>query len=333
MIAPVDVPEELDQLKSLIGSLSVDRLAVAVSGGPDSMALIHMMSSILPDLPHPPEIQALVVDHRIRAESSVEARKVGEWLENIQGVKPEILTIEGEWASSSLQEEARKRRYEILKAHCHKTGIATLLTAHHKDDQAETFLFRLSRGSGLDGLSAMTEKTRLDDRITLLRPLLSWKKDEILRYCADHHLPYVQDPSNYAQKYSRGRLRKSWNVLEKEGLTSDRLSATAHRLERARKALDFFTAEKMKLLLSQNTQQKKVFIFSSLQKCPQEIRLRLIMQAMKSLVPEKEYGPRYHKLEDLENHMFENNQFEKRSLGKCLLSIDRAKDEFIIEKE
>jgi tRNA(Ile)-lysidine synthase len=141
--------------------------------------------------------------------------------------------------SSRIHVHARKARYDLLIEACKKRGCDSLLLAHHKNDQAETILMRLAKGSGLKGLSGIKEQTTRDG-ITLYRPLLHVSKDELIALCHQKNISYATDKSNDSEKYARGRLRRVKAALETEGLTEDRLLDLSARAKDASEAISFY---------------------------------------------------------------------------------------------
>ena len=214
-------------------------LAVAVSGGPDSMALAHILALLAAESQF--DLHILTVDHGLRVEAAQEAVEVATYFEGKDHVTARILErdIEDHQKDKRIQEAARQDRYALMAAYCAEKGIKHLFLAHHADDQMETVLFRLAKGSGLDGLAGMRDVQPYSDELTLCRPLLSLSKDDLLSYCAAHDIPYVEDKSNEDDKFARVRMRKSQAVLVEEGFSVQRLSVTASRLNRAGQALVF----------------------------------------------------------------------------------------------
>ena len=172
----------------------VPGVAVGVSGGPDSMALAWLLSQISKTNPGSPPIHALTVDHGLRTESAAEAAQVGVWVSGWPGLTHHVLRWE-QGADTRIQEEARRARYDLMAEYCRARDIRHLFLAHHMDDQAETVLFRLAKGSGLDGLAGMKPWQERGD-IVLLRPLLEIPKERLLETCASESIPFVKDPSN-----------------------------------------------------------------------------------------------------------------------------------------
>jgi tRNA(Ile)-lysidine synthase len=176
------------------------------------------------------------VDHGLRKESAKEAKQVGVWLKK-QGIAHIVLSWKGRKPKRNIQEAARKARYLLMTQYCKQHGITHLLVAHHLEDQAETFLLRLARGSGVDGLSAMSALTTMYD-VTLARPLLGLSKAQLLDYLGKRKQAYVNDPSNENPAFERVKIRKLLPVLAEVGLTPERLARTASTMARARAHLE-----------------------------------------------------------------------------------------------
>ena len=213
------------------------RIALAVSGGPDSLALMHLVAQWREALDTGPELGVLTVDHSLRPGSREEAETVGRVASALR-LHHAILHWEKEGIPSTrLQARARIARYDLMAAYCHAHDIPALVTAHHLDDQAETFLMRLRRGSGLDGLAAIPEKGSWAG-IAILRPLLDVPKGRLVATLNAAGLPFVLDPSNADPRFERARMRERSDALSLLGLTPEALALSARRLRRAREALD-----------------------------------------------------------------------------------------------
>ena len=208
-------------------------IAAGVSGGPDSMALCFALSAWC--AAHRPDItlHALTVDHGLRPDSTQEAQHVQEKLACLSNVSHHILTWDhAEKPASRIQERARTARYDLMRAYMQAHDIRHLFLGHHMDDQAETFLLRLSSGSGLDGLSCMAHRQGRAPDFIVCRPLLGMCKTDILSFCDAHNIAFIHDPSNESAAFARVRLRRSMDILAAEGLSSKRLGVTAMRLAR-----------------------------------------------------------------------------------------------------
>lgn len=215
------------------------QLVLAVSGGADSMALALLAAAWAKE--RGGAVTALTVDHRLRPESGDEAAAAGQAL-LAQGIRHEILTLEADLPVSGVESAARAARYHVLVERCRALGALRLLTAHHADDQAETLLLRLSRGSGPDGLAGMAAWRNLGD-VALLRPLLGVAPDRLRATCRAAGLAWFDDPTNAGDGNARGRLRRAAAVLAAEGLSAQTLARAAGRAAAQRRLLDRLTAD------------------------------------------------------------------------------------------
>lgn len=309
-------------------------MAVAVSGGPDSMALLSVMRNYAQD--RNIKLHVLSVDHGLRAEAKEEVAQVAQWAQthNSDYIFHSILTWEGDKPNSALMENARKARYGLMAKYCKRNHIQLLFLGHHQDDQAETFLIRLAKGSGLDGLSAMQDLQQYDDDVVLARPFLSVSKVDLVSHCEGNNIPFVQDPSNQNDNFLRPRLRASMDVLSAEGLTPKRLSLTAKRLSRARQALDEIAGNAYQASLVSESKGRKDFDYNALKSCPVEIAFRVIACALEGIRPAAEYQVRMEKLEDLIDDLLTHETFKARTLGGCKFSLNtKGKTIVTIEQE
>lgn len=234
--------ERLDEARidALLAPLaSAKATLIAVSGGPDSTALIVMASAWAAR--RGARMFAATVDHCLRPESAAEAAGVARLCAGL-GVPHATLVWTGPKPTSRLQERAREARYRLLRAHADEVGADAIATAHHRDDQAETVLFRLLRGSGLAGLAGMAE-TSERDRVKLVRPLLGLAKADLVGFCRDQGVAFVEDPSNANPAYARARMRALMPILAREGLDSAALARLARRAAETEAALARMTAE------------------------------------------------------------------------------------------
>lgn len=298
-------------------------VAVGVSGGPDSMALAHLLCHWSAGMEGGgPEIHILSVDHGLRAEAAREAEDVGRVTSTWPKARHEILRWEGDKPQSRVQEVARDVRFDLLSSYCQRHHIRALFLAHHRDDQAETFLFRLAKGSGLDGLSCM-RAVQERGGVMLCRPLLDVPKAALLAYCAAYDISFINDPSNEKTQFARVRLRQSMPDLEREGMSAKRLSMTASRLMRAREALSFFTDETMKNATLKKDTSCIEFKFKSLVAQPEEIVLRVVLRAMEELAGAgRSYAPRMEKCEALARDLIHEKPFRTRTLGGVIFSVN-----------
>jgi len=293
-------------------------IAVGVSGGADSLALVKLLSDW-----GRVDIHALTVDHGLRAESADEAKAVGQQIADFPRVTHSILTWQGDKPEARIQEEARNARYALMAKYCAQHGIEHLFLAHHADDQAETVLFRLAKGSGLDGLSGMRMMQSYDENLTLVRPILSIEKSRLVATCLHHGLDYIDDPSNFCDTYARPRLRAAREVLEGEGLSTKRLATTALRLQRARDALHGITDTIWTdVRLKPHNDQHVRLDWGALHRQPEEIGLRVVIKAIETLKPDRAYLPRMEKIESLFHDLRHEDSFRKRTLGGLVFERD-----------
>jgi tRNA(Ile)-lysidine synthase len=237
--APID-EAEFGCLMAAVGPFEPrPALAVAVSGGGDSLALALLADRWARACGG--HLTALTVDHRLRPESGREAAEVAGWLAG-RCIPHRVLEWSDARGGAGLQARARAARHAALQAWCAGAGVLHLLLAHHLDDQAETVLLRLGRGSGVDGLGAMAP-VAYGRSCRLVRPLLDLAKPRLIATCRQFGQPFIDDPSNRDTGFARVRLRQARPALEADGLTARRLATTASSMRRARAALDQATAE------------------------------------------------------------------------------------------
>jgi tRNA(Ile)-lysidine synthase len=235
---PATAAEFAQSLEAFAPFEPAPRLAVAVSGGSDSMALMLLARDWAQA--RGGRVFALTVDHGLRAESAAEARQVAARCAAL-GIDHATLRWEGPRPSSGIEAAAREARYRLLEDWCAEHGVLHLLLAHQRDDQAETVLMRLRRGSGAEGLAAMPSITERRD-VRLLRPLLSMPRRRLRALLAASGEAWIDDPSNRDPAFLRARLRHEMEGLAARGLGSDRLAALARRFGAARMLAERDTA-------------------------------------------------------------------------------------------
>ena len=234
-------PEKLEKCFEKV-STQID-VAVAVSGGADSMALLLLFDrwrqTRLANDQQAPDLTVFTIDHGLRSEAAGECQFVVDKAREL-GYEARILSWTGEKPTTGLQEKARDKRYQLLATACHLRGIKALMTGHHLNDQAETFLMRLARGSGVDGLSSIAPESRRYG-LTLVRPLLDFEKQQLIELLADNDWRFISDSSNEDVRFERVRIREQQEELKKLGLTPKMIGLGAARLRRARSALNEVT--------------------------------------------------------------------------------------------
>lgn len=255
-------------------------LGVAVSGGPDSLALLLLAAAARPG-----RVEAATVDHGLRAESAQEAAMVAGLCKQL--VVPHR-TLAADWSEppeTNIQAEARALRYRLLNDWAIERGLAAVATAHHADDQAETLLMRLARGAGVGGLGGTKARRALSEEVMLIRPLLGWRKAELVALVADAGIEPVDDPANRDPKHDRSRIRK-W--LESSNWADPaRLAASASALRDADEALDWALAP----LLSSRIRQDGGALLIEPFDLPRELKRRLLLAAFAELGAPAPRGP------------------------------------------
>ncbi len=327
-------PLTLEEFSAIVGRIlpaRVKAVAVGVSGGPDSMALAKMLS--LWTKKNKIQVHVLTVDHGLRLESAKESRQVAARMKGWPNTEHHILKWKGAKPKTRLMEVARTARYDLMAGYCGKHKIRHLFLAHHQDDQAETFLFRLAKGSGLDGLASIRPVQTHESGFMLVRPFLGVEKERLVATCGQYKIFFVKDPSNSTDRFVRPRLRKSRKVLEEEGLSAKRLSVTAARLERARAGLDEIAEKSFKKNVITRSAHKVVLDQKAWARGPEEISLRVLLKIIRYLRPGEDYLPRMEKIEDLFGDLYRVGPFRKRTLGGLVFERDDRKKAVVISRE
>jgi len=270
-----------DELNGLFAPLlSYDVCIVAVSGGSDSTALMHLAARWKAALAgEGPELVIAAVDHGLRATSAREASGVARAAAQL-GLACRVLRWEGPKPATRVQEAAREARYRLLIAVAKATGAArvAIVTAHTREDQAETVLMRLARGSGLDGLSGIAPVRAIEAApgIEIVRPLLGVSKSRLAATLHERGIAWIEDPSNECLAFERVRVRRASVVLAEIGLTSEPIALSAHRLQRVRAALEAATAGLVDAAVRPNAGAYASIDRRQFDAAPEEIQLRLL---------------------------------------------------------
>ena len=272
----------------------VPRLVLAVSGGPDSTALMGLFAAWRKNqLQNHAGPAALVatVDHGLRPEAAAEAAGVVA-AAGALGFEAVVLHWSGVKPETGLQEAARDARYELLDQLCRQHGAAGVMLAHTLDDQAETVLMRLARGTGLRGLAGMQASSGPQDA-RRFRPFLSVPKARLVATCAARGWPVVHDPSNDSDRFLRPRLRRLLPLLAAEGLDAERLALLARRAARAERTLDALTDT---VLADAPVRAVRV---TALCAYGPDILIRVLERVIRNAAPAGARGPRLEKIEAL----------------------------------
>ncbi len=309
------------EIATLFDAVPQDRpVAVAVSGGGDSMALLSLAMRWISHL------TVLTVDHGLRAESAGEAALVAQHC-SASSIDHETLTWHPQ-RRGNLSDQARIGRYTLMAEACAARGIDTLLTGHTLDDQAETVLMRLGRGSGVDGLSGIRPLTNLWG-LRIVRPLLAIPRERLRGHLQSEQLPWVDDPTNEDRRYTRVQAREAMNALAPLGITPDRLARTARLMVRARDVLEEQTDSLATGLCDFSPLGFVSFDPAPLRAAPRETALRLLSRLL-CRVSGNIYRPRLDGLETLLAAL-EDEAFPGRTLHGC--RIDPYRGRCVIQRE
>tara|TARA_B100001109_G_C18810911_1_gene449662 strand:- start:114 stop:1124 length:1011 start_codon:yes stop_codon:yes gene_type:complete len=307
-------------------SLKIDKnFIVGVSGGPDSLALAFLAKiySIKKRL----KVNFLIIDHKLRAESTKEAKYVKRILKKFF-INSEILTWSGKKPQNNIQSLARKKRYGLLLSKAKKLGIKNILLAHHQDDLFENFFIRILRGSGLKGLISLSKKSSIGNT-NILRPLLDLKKKD-LKFIAHYVFGfYVDDPSNEDEKFQRIRVRKLLFQLEKDGLDKKKFINTINNLKHSDEVIKFYVDYNIQKNSFFSDKKNEIILNSYFFAQPYEVVFRSFSNLI-SLIGKNYYPVRGKKLEKIIEETSKRSFF-KATLGGCV--IKKVNRSLLISKE
>jgi tRNA(Ile)-lysidine synthase len=315
------------------GLEDVRGLVLAVSGGPDSTALLVLAARWAKRLKRGPKLIAITIDHGLRPEAVREAALVKRIARRL-GVPHRTLRWRGEKPRSGLQEAARNARYDLIAQAAAREGFAHVLTAHTLDDQAETVLFRLARGSGLLGLAGMAHVAPLPAQaargIFLVRPLLHVPKARLIATLKAAKIGYSEDPTNRDPRFTRPRLRTLMPALAREGLDARGLARLAMRLRRAESTIAVAVDAARAALAPPPWRERGPIVFetSRFAQLPAEVALRLLGEAIAHSGDE---GPvELAKLEVLYEALRQARSRLRRTLAGALVTL--ASDRLMVER-
>ena len=274
-------PISASQAKALfVDWKAAPALLLAVSGGPDSIALMWLAARWRRVLARGPRLIAVTVDHGLRPQAAREARDVKRLAKELD-LPHRTLRWTGAKPKTGLPAAARAARYRLLERAAQASGATHILTAHTRDDQAETLLMRMLRGSGIAGLAAMARETEREG-VWLARPLLDIPKSRLIATLKSAKIAFADDPTNRDTAFTRPRLRAIMPVLAEEGGDSRNLARLASRLARANAALEVLVdgAQRYLALRDRNDAARFGFDAAGFAGLPEEIRLRLLKRAI-----------------------------------------------------
>jgi tRNA(Ile)-lysidine synthase len=257
-------------------------IVLAVSGGPDSVALMWLMARWRRALARGPRLIAVTIDHGLRASSAREASDVKRLAQNL-GLPHHTVRWRAAKPKTGLPAAARAERYRLLAKAAQDHGASHILTAHTRDDQAETLLMRLLRGSGIAGLAAMARESPRHG-VVLARPLLQVSKAQLVATLKKARVTFADDPTNRDPYFTRPRLRALMPALAEEGGDARNLARLAARLARANAAVEVLADGAERYLALKDAEagdaNAKIFHFEAFAAIPEEIRVRLLLRAI-----------------------------------------------------
>jgi tRNA(Ile)-lysidine synthase len=293
--------------------------AVALSGGSDSLALMHLLADWAEarKLARP---TVLIVDHGLRAGSDGDARKAAAFARK-RGLPAYVLTRKGKTPKSDIEALAREARYRLMGEWLKKRGAQALYVGHTLNDQAETFLLRLGRGSGLDGLSAMRTLAPFPvpgfEDLQLVRPLLGIDRLSLRALLRERGQDWLDDPMNSETRFARRRIRAVMPVFEAAGLSLRRIADAAAHLARARQSLEVVTEAVLERAVRLDG-SRVLLDARALARAPREVGLRALA-ALLMAVSGEPYRPRFERLERLFDRLKEGRLGGGATLHGCQL--------------
>ncbi len=307
-------------------SLSIDQnFIVAVSGGPDSLALAFL--SKIYSLQKKLKVKFYIIDHKLRAESTIEAKNVKKILNKFQ-INTEILYWQGKKPTNNIQSVARTKRFNFLFSKCKKLGIKHILLGHHQEDLFENFFIRILRGSGLKGLISLSKKTKIQN-FTILRPLLDQKKEDLVFICKKVFNFYVKDPSNDDEKFQRVRIRKLLKGLKNDGLDQKKFIKTIENLKNSNDVVNYYVKKNLENNSFFSHTKKHLILNDKFFKQPHEIVFRSLSDSL-NFVSKNYYSVRGKKIDKIIKDI-QKSSFSRSTLGTCL--IEKVNQTVIISKE
>ena len=301
-----------------------DKIGVAVSGGPDSLALAFFTKcfSIKKNI----NCYFFLVDHGLRKESQKEAKYVASELKKFN-IFIKLIKWKGKKPKSNIPHYARIHRYDLVLKNCKKMKIKKLLLGHHQDDLIENFFIRLFRGSGLKGLASFgTESGLKEGNIKIIRPLINHEKSDLEYVSKKVFKFFINDPSNTDEKFTRSRIR---NFLKLENFDLKKLKLTLKNLNKSDQAIEYYVKKNIDENCKYLIKKRKIILSENFFQNSEEIVFRSLNYIF-TKISKKNYPPRGRKMLDLVLRINSKN-FKKTTLGGCL--IEKINKTVMIYKE
>ena len=292
-------------------------IAVAVSGGIDSLALTFLLHEFCRS--QKIKLHTITVDHKMRKASAAEAEKLHKLLQKNK-ITHQILTLETKKIpQSNIEANLRKARYELLYNYCIKNKIEHLFLGHHLGDVAENFLIRLFRGSQLDGLSAMQEVSQFK-QIKLCRPLLDVKKDELKTFLQDKKIKWFEDESNEDEKFLRNKIRKFFDQFEDKNLIQKRIKSASEVIKESKDFIDDILLREASNCLVFEPEGKFIINVGKYKKIPPQIALKILSLVLIE-IGGNAYKPRLEGLKNFEKNILALKKGQKKNFYGCMAKL------------
>lgn len=306
-----------EKFNDFVRKFASEKLAVAVSGGVDSVCMLHWMATAGMN------ITALHVNHGLRPAAGIEAEYVQSLCDKLN-IPCRVFHWTDKKPSTGLEAAARDARYKMMTDWCKENKIKYLVVAHQADDQIETFLMNLGRGSGLYGLAAMRPES-MRDGIKILRPMLGVFRSELIKYCTDNQIKFFSDEMNYDDKYTRVKIRQNRHLLsEKLGISDTRILLAIENLGRVRDMQDDNINQYINDVVRDGY---ALFSDSFLFDLGDDIRLKFLGTLIQKIGGNR-YQPRLNSLNLALSKLHKNCQF---TLGHC--TIRRFNNQILVVPE
>ena len=316
----------LNNLSSL--NIRKKRIMIGVSGGADSLSLLFFSQCYA--LKNMIKLYPVIIDHKLRKESTNEAKNLKFKLEKNFKINCKILSKRISKIDNNIQSYARDLRYDLFLKACNKHKIDYLLLGHHKDDLIENFFIRLLRGSGLKGLVSFNKNLSDYNGLKIIRPFLSISKKKLIAINKKTFGFFVDDPTNYNDKFLRSRIRKLLKNLNKEGLNFNKFYLTLKNLSKSDQVVEFFVEKNVFENSKYFDKQKKIILNRSFFNNPDEIILRSLTQVIQRISKKKNYT-RGKKVISLINSLKLSNNKVKLTISGCI--VEKIADSVIIYPE
>lgn len=312
------ITDDASQFKKDLANNHIDNhIAVAVSGGADSLALTLILNKFAQINNY--KLTAITVNHQIRDNSTLETIHLGKILAEKQ-IKHQVIALDKNiLPKSNIEEKLRELRYMAISNYCKQNNIDLVFLGHQQDDLAENFLIRLFRGSGIEGLSAI-EEVKILYNITLIRPMLNISKKQIINYLEQEKTQHIEDESNADLKFRRNQIRMFINNLEDAEQVKARISQTAQLISRIKDRQDHDFIDKINFSINFNPEEQKFnFSYQSFTALDSEIAIKLLKEIL-IIISSNTHQPRQQKLQNLYLVIIGPN-FKNTNLSHCRILL------------